>query len=152
MNCYYESIDDILLFNWWKVREGAYEYCRKNFEEGTEKEDEEAFIKINDSYLKEFGIEPEVERIIELRRRIATLQCDYVIEDNSYYRNEIRRLETELKEILTRSQGGYDNESVLIHLEKWMGFRLDEKKITARKFYKVMKEYERFIEAQKKGG
>jgi len=149
MNYYYESIDDILLFNWWKVREGDFKYCRKDLSKGTAKQDEEAFIKINDSYLAEFGLDPEVERVIELRQRIAMLQCDFVIEDNQYYRNEIRRLERELTEILTRDQKGMSNDIILIHLEKWMGFRLDEMKITARKFYNIVKEYERFIEAQK---
>jgi len=149
MNCYYESIDDILLFNWWKIREGDFKYCRIDLEKGSQKKDEEAFIKINDSYLAEFGFDSEVERIIELRRRIAMLQCDFVVEDNQYLRNEIRRLESELKEILTRDKNGLSNEVVLIHLEKWMGFRLDEKKITARKFYNIVREYEKFIESQK---
>lgn len=149
MNYYYNSIDDILLFNWWKIREGEYEYCRKDLEKGSEKEDQEAYIRINDSFLAEFGFTAEAERVMELRKRIAILQCDFVIEDNQYYRNEIRRLEKELEEILTRGQNGFDNDVVLIHLEKWMGFRLDEKKITARKFYKITNEYEKYIESMK---
>jgi hypothetical protein len=149
MNYYYESIDDILLFNWWKVREGEIKYCRKDLSKGTRQQDEKAYEKINDSYLAEFGFDAEVTRIIEIRQRIAMLQCDFVIEDNQYYRNEIRRLEKELVEILTRDQNGLSNDVVLIHLEKWMGFRLDEKKITARKFYLIVKEYEKFIESQK---
>jgi hypothetical protein len=140
---YYTSIDDIILFNWWKIREGDYRYCRKDIEIGTLERDEEAFIQINDSYINEFGISADMQRTIELRTQIAMLQCDYVLEDNNYYRNQIRKLQQELHDFLNRDQGGHDNETILLHLERWMGFRLNEYEITARKFYKIVGEYER---------
>lgn len=147
---YYKDIEDILLYNWWKVREGKLEYCRINHLEGDSKQDLEAYIQINDSYIKEFGIGLEMQRVIELRTQILSLQCDYVLNDDNYLRNEIRKLQKELDEILNKNQGGHDNDTILIYLEKWMGFRLDEKQITAKKFYKIVKQYEKEHKNNKK--
>ena len=147
---YYKSIEDILLYNWWKVREGKLEYCRINHLEGDSKQDLEAYIQINDSYIKEFGIGLEMQRVLELRTQILSLQCDYVLNDDNYLRNEIRKLQKELNDILNKNQGGHDNDTILIYLEKWMGFRLDEKQITAKKFYKIVKQYEKEHKNNKK--
>ena len=149
---YYHSIDDIPVFNWWKIREGEYEYARKDLKAGNQRKDIEAFIQINDSYLKEFGFTPDEQRIIELKREIALQQCEYVITEDNFLRNNIRRLELELDELLNRDIGaGIDREEFLIHLEKWIGFRLDEKEITARKFYKIERQYKAYNETLAKG-
>lgn len=146
---YYSSIREIILFNWWKVQEGNIQFTRLNSNNGTDEEDIEAYIRINDSYIEEFGIDKTQLEIIELQRRIAILQCDYVIEEDRFILNEINRLEKEINEMLTNKNGG-DRDGLVIHLEKWLGFKIDEKQITANKFYKVVREYEREAEAMRK--
>ena len=148
-NNYFESIKDIILWNWWQVQTGDLRHTRKDINIGTPKEDENAYMMINDSYLDEFGIDKTQAEIIELQRRIAILECDFVIDENRFYLNEIRRLEKEILELLTNKNGG-DRDGLIIHLEKWLGFRINEKKITANKFYKIVREYEREIELIKK--
>jgi hypothetical protein len=139
---YFNSIQDIILFNWWQVQTGKIEYTRKNIKIGSRRKDEEAYEKINDSYLKEFGIDKTQLEVIELQRRIAILQCDFVIEEKRFLQNEIRRLQVEILELLTNTNG-LDRDGLVIHLEKWLGFRIDEKKITANKFYKIVREFEK---------
>ena len=147
MKKYFDSLDTIPLFNWWKVREGNYEYTRVNPNEGSKRKDIEAFIKINDLYLSEFGFSKDETKIIELKRELALKQCEFVISNDNFVRNEIRRLEIELEEILDRDvQAGLDNEEFLIYLEKWIGFRLEPKVISAMYFYKVEKNYKTYSE------
>jgi hypothetical protein len=149
---YYNSIDNVPLFNWWKIRDGKYEFARKDMDVGSENEDIEAYIYINDSYLKEFGFTADEQKIIDLKMEIALLQCDYVINDDNFIRNQIRRLEVELEETLNRDIGeGIDREEFLIHLEKWIGFRLEPKEITARYYYKLEKQYTRYHDQLSKG-
>ena len=93
-------------------------------------------------YLSEFGFSKDETKIIELKRELALKQCEFVISNDNFVRNEIRRLEIELEEILDRDvQAGLDNEEFLIYLEKWIGFRLEPKVISAMYFYKVEKNY-----------
>jgi hypothetical protein len=148
-NNYFDSIKNIILFNWWQVQTGKIEYTRKNIIIGTEREDEEAYEKINDSYLEEFGMDKTQLEIIELQRRIAILQCDFVIEEKRYIINEIKRLQNEILELLTKKEGT-DRDGLVIHLEKWLGFRLNEKEITANKFYKIVREFEKEQEQLRK--
>jgi hypothetical protein len=140
---YFTSIDEISLKKWWLCMDGDIFNCRIDVSiEQTEAEDWEAWCIIHDSYLNEFGLSDEYKQIMEIRKRIALLQCDFIIEENNFLRNEIRRLKNELNETLNKNTG-IDRDGVMIHLEKWMGFRLNESEITARKFYKIVAEFEK---------
>ena len=100
---YYYDIDEMPLFNWRKCQEKQdYKYTRKDIKKGTEEEDLKAWDIIYDSYLSEFGLGSEYERILEIKTRIAELQCNLVIEDDRFLLNEIKRLERELNDILNR--------------------------------------------------
>ena len=147
---YYQSIKDIILYNWWKLQEGKIEYSRKDIAHGNKRNDVSAFIEINDSYIQEFGIDKTQLEIIELQRRIAILECDFVIDEDRFFLNEIKRLEKEIIELLTNNKGGTDRDGLVIHLEKWLGFKIDEKKITANKFYKIVREFEKEAEMMRK--
>jgi hypothetical protein len=139
---YFDSIKDIILENWWQVQMGNLKYTRKNINIGTKKQDEKAYERINDSYIMEFGIDKTQKEVIELQRRIAILQCDFVIEEQRFLQNEIKRLQVEILELLTNTNG-QDRDGLVIHLEKWLGFRINEKEITANKFYKIVREFEK---------
>ena len=84
-----------------------------------------------------------------MQRRIAILQCDFVIEESRYLLNEIKSLQKEIMDLLTNKSKG-DRDGLVIHLEKWLGFRINEKEITANKFYKIVREFEKEQEAMRK--
>jgi ribosomal protein L29 len=145
---YYDSIDTFILNRWWKCTSGEIKYTRIDLNEGSKKGDWKAWCKIHDEYLEEFGASAKEKEIQELRKRLAELECDFVIEDNSFLRNEIRRLEKELLDLMTQSvQGGSNRDGLMVQLEKWMGFRLDENEVTVRKFYSIVREFEKEMDA-----
>jgi len=146
---YFNDIRDIILWNWWKIQEGELNYTRLDINIGTKKEDILAYERINDSYIKEFGIDKIQIEILDIQKRIAILQCDLVIDEDRFVLNEIKRLRKEIVELLTNENGG-DRDGLIIHLEKWRGFGIDEKKITANKFYKLVREFEKEQEAKSK--
>jgi hypothetical protein len=148
---YYEGIDDMKLNRWWKCTSGEIKYTRIDLNEGSKKEDWKAWCKIHDEYLEEFGKSDQEKEIQELRKRLADLECDFVIEDNSFLRNEIRRLEKELLDLMTKGiKGGMNRDGLMVQLEKWMGFRLDENDVTVRKFYSIVREFEKEMDAMAK--
>lgn len=154
---YYDNIDEMPLYNWRKCQEKEeYNYCRITPKEGgdeesTELEDLKAWDKIYDSYIKEFGLGKDFERIMELRREIAELQCDFIIKDERYILNRIKRIQRELMDFLERPVDS-DTDTILTHLRKWMGTWLDEKVMTVKDFYKMLREYEKEIESLKNVG
>ena len=147
---YYLSIDDMPLYNWRKCQEKEeFNYCRKNLKLGTVKNDLEAWEKIYDSYIAEFGLGKEYKRILELRLEIANLQCDFVISGTNFIRNQIKRLERELQEIMEMPVES-DTDTILNHLRKWIGSWLNQREITVRDFYKLLRDYQNEIKSLKR--
>lgn len=148
---YLNKLESITLDRWFKCLDGDYTHTRVDLKAGTEEEDFDAWCVIHDQYLDEFRDTEQTDEITEIRMRIAKLECDYVIDDDNYLRNEIRRLKNELFDIIKRaSEGGLSREGLIIQLEKWIGFRLIYEDTSARKFYNVMKQFENELKAQTK--
>jgi hypothetical protein len=130
---------------------GNPEYTRTNIKQGTIEEDSAAWDCIYDSYILEFGLGKEYLRVLEIRKDIALYQCDLVISDDRFLNNKIKRLQRELEEILSKPVEG-DVTTCMIHLSKWIGYRINEREVTVLEFYKMLKEYQKEIEANKKHG
>jgi hypothetical protein len=145
---YYNSID-IPLYNWIKIQEGKIEYSRKNLEQGNIDLDEVNSILIKDSYYSEFGVSKEYLRVLELYKEISEAKLDWIIDNDEFILNKIRRLERGLKELLERPIDG-DIDTNLIILSKWIGYPVRQKETTVREFYKMVKSYSKEIEARKK--
>lgn len=140
------------LYNWRKCQEGnELIYTRVDLKKGSENEDIEAWDNIYDTFLLEFGLGKDYERILDIRTEIALLQCEYVIEDNKFLLNRIKQLEIELKDLVDKPNQT-DLDTTIIYIEKWMGFAIREKETTVRKFYKLLREYQKYIEESKKAG
>jgi hypothetical protein len=149
---YIDNLEGLILANWWKCLDGEIKYLRKDIKVGTDIDDWNAWCVVHDKYLEEFPPSQIIEDVRELRKRIAILECDFVIENDTFLRNEIRRLRSELMDILeNNSEGGLTREGFLIQLEKWIGFRINENEITARKYLDITKEFEREAEMTLKG-
>ena len=125
-----------------------YTYTRKVIDIGSEQEDNEAWGIIYDTYLKEFGLGKDYERVLELKSEIALLELDLVIEENNFIKNQIKQLKRELTEILDKPIES-DMDSVIIGLENWRGISINEHTTTVRKFYKLLREYKKAAEKSK---
>jgi len=139
---YYKYIDEMPLYNWRKCAKGEIQYSRKDLTKGNEKEDQEYWLLVYDDYLSTFGIGKEYQSILDLKKEIALLQCEFVISGDNFLRNEIRRLENELKE-LTEKKAEVDTDEILIHLGKWQGFRVDQKNTTVKEFFKLIEVFKK---------
>lgn len=166
---YYTDISDMPLYNWRKCQEKqTLEYCRigsnkltvlKNRRKWvdfvislirkpffndekliyTDKTDAEAWIIIYDSFLLEFGLGEDYERMIEIRRDIAIHECDLVITNNRFIQNLIVVLKKELGGLMNRPIKG-DTDTILANLSKWQGHQINEREITVKRFYKMIEE------------
>lgn len=139
---YYDSIDTIPLFNWRRMTDGDLKYSRINIEKGSDQKDLETFTLLMDQYYEEFGIGEDYKRVLELMVEIAKLQCEYCIDGQAFTLNRITILKEDLKEILERPvEGTLDD--CLVYLSKWLGFRLDQKAISVKEFYKYLEAYQK---------
>tara|TARA_R110002153_G_scaffold32752_15_gene99115 strand:+ start:3182 stop:3643 length:462 start_codon:yes stop_codon:yes gene_type:complete len=146
---YYNNIDELPLFNWRKCQEKqSFEFTRKNIKKGNSKSDRSAWEIIYDSYLLEFGIGKDMERIVSLKLEIAELQIRFVETNEGFLRNQIRELKRELEEFLNRENDS-DTNTILTYLRKWMNQWIDPKKITVQEFYYLIRDYKREMQLKK---
>lgn len=148
-NNYYDDIDELPWWNWKRCMKGQVQYTRKDIEKGTEEKDEEAWEKIYDTYLKEFGLGKDYAHYFELKTELAILQCRIVIEEDLFLQNRINVLELEIKELLDKGEEQGDDK-VLVYLSKWMGSIINEKKTTVKMVYQMLEAYKQEAENAKK--
>ena len=100
---------------------------------GNEKTDAEAYERLMDDYLSEFGISKEFEKVVKKRQQLGKILIDYLydVEKNRRLLNDINILRAELDSM--NKQGG-DSLIKIIALLVRQGINIDLQKDT---IYKV---------------
>ena len=143
MSAYYQDIEDFPLYNWRKIQEKSLiKFVRRDINEGTTTKDRTNWEKIQDSFLAEFGLSKEYERILEIQCDIAMLECDLVIDNDPFLQNKIRQLNRELEEIRDRGVES-DMDECIHYIETWRRIEVNELTMSVRKFFKLLRTYKK---------
>jgi hypothetical protein len=138
-NDYYNTINECFVFNWRQCLAGDYTFTRKDLNVGTEEMDALAWINIYDDYIKQVGLGKNYEFVLEMRRDLAILQCDFIITNNRFLLNNINTLTDDINEALKNAEkSGEDMTTTLLRLSKWAGFKLDERTTTVLELHKMI--------------
>jgi hypothetical protein len=160
---YFESLDDLPIYNFWKVREtGDLVYL---FQDWKSDEAEAAskrrvwrsvlvdlWRKMDAEFIENFAMTDEFFNRLLIEKKIINLQLEYMISKSSVVRARLKGEQQKL-------ELNYHNEEskpVKLHefiagIEKYIGFQIDEKKISTNKVYSYvnqMKEQSRLNEKQ----
>jgi len=137
---YYTSIEDMPLYNWHKCLNGDFYYVRVDTKQSDLPECEKAFEKVYESYMNEFGIDKTYKRQIELIKKIALLQCDYLVTKDQFKLTQIEVENAKLEMQKGDLKNSITLQQTLIYLSKWIGYRLDWKQITVYEYYTILEE------------
>lgn len=138
---YYQSIDEIPLFNWQKCLNGELKYVHLELKE--EADSQEAFNKLYDEFLQKRGVNKEYQKYLDILKKKALLQCEFLITKDNFKLTQIEIEDAKIVSLQKTSESGLSIEKTLIYLGKWLGYRLDWKVITVTEFYSIMEEYEK---------
>ena len=138
---YYQSIDEIPLFNWQKCLNGELKYVHLELKE--EADNQEAFNKLYDEFLQKRGVNKEYQKYLDILKKKALLQCEFLITKDDFKLTQIEIEDAKIVSLQKTSESGLSIEKTLIYLGKWLGYRLDWKVITVTEFYSIMEEYEK---------
>ena len=139
---YFESIDDLPLFNWISCNGGDLRFVRKNIEDGDDKTDRVVWEKIFDSYLKEFGLNKKYKMMLKAIQKRALLELDFVITRDRFKLTQIEMEVQRMNSMVTNNNQGMTIERTLIHLSKWIGQWINTKSITTREYFNLLNEFE----------
>ena len=138
---YYQSIDEIPLFNWQKCLNGELKYVHLELKE--EKDNHIAFSKLHDELLQKRGINKEYKKYLDIIKKKALLQCEFLITKDDFKLTQIEIEDAKIVSLQKSSEVGLSIDKTLIYLGKWLGYRLDWKVITVAEFYSILEEYEK---------
>ncbi len=131
------------LYLWVKCTDGDKTVLRKTGI-GTEENDLEAWDLIYDEYLKLYGLgKMNIKYLTALKKR-ALAELDYVITGDRFKLTLAEMEERQLETMINNKGQNITVEQSLIHLSKWVGQWLNIKKMTAREYFDLIGEYEKF--------
>lgn len=146
---YYVSIDELPLALWVKCTDGDKTVLRKNGV-GTEDDDLEAWNLIYDGYLKLYGLGKLNKRYLKVMQQRALNELDYVITGDRFKLTLVEMEERQLETMLNNGGQNMTVEQSLIHLSKWVGHWLNIKTLTAREYFDLIGEFEKFAKYENK--
>jgi hypothetical protein len=139
---FYESIEEIPLYNWAKINEGNLKFILLKIDtEVNELQLSEAWEKLYDDYIVKRGLSKHYQKLLTLMKQKTVLECDYIITGELFKLTEIEIQEEKLREMIQKDAVDISIEKTLIYLSKWIGYRLDWKVITLNEYYLILEEY-----------
>jgi hypothetical protein len=133
------------LANWMKCTGGDLSGCRINGV-GDAETDELAWDNVFDSYLAQMGLDKTYARLLDVMRKKAEIQCDLITTEDKF---NLTLLEIEERKLIdmtkiSKTGSGSNIEQSLVHISKWVGSWLNPKQITAKEYFVLLAEIEKY--------
>lgn len=126
---YYNSLEDLPMWNWWKVRSNAdLNFLKVDYNKPTKANLSELFAKLENEYLEKFGAGKESEQLLDLLKRKIVNQADLLM-GKKWVSNHIKVIDFQIEQLekSTKGQPQQSLEEISGILSKYMGFRVDPK-------------------------
>lgn len=138
---HWESIDEMPLHNWMKCSNGEINYVWKIPGSAIQDGDAEKWMNLYDQYIKKYGLTKMYQRMLKVMKDKAILECDFVMTKDRFKLNLIEIEEQRLKDMMANGGEGMSMDESLVHLSKWLGYRLNPKQITVVEYFNTLKQY-----------
>lgn len=151
---FYTSIDDLPIYNWFKIQEtNNLKYLLKQDIELSVtriKVLSTVMQDLRNEYINVFGIEEQHLNVLNLKKNIRIDELNAFITGDRIHNTMANIKRAELMEIISE-QNSIDSASVIVHAKKYMGGNLNIKTTSVREFYSILNELKREVKAQKNG-
>jgi len=133
---YFNSIEELPIYNWWKIAETAnLIWLHKNAD--YTKEDYSLvslWNSLQNEYLDTFGITSEFEQILKLKKKWIITKSDYLLTNERFKLTELDMIEAEINESMN-SKITVDKDDTVIMLETKLNRELNPHKVSVKKYY-----------------
>ena len=141
---YYTTIEDMPVYNWVKINEkndlsfmligSTKKIDNKKLREG--------FEVLKDEYIDTFGISESYKKILEAKIEIAKLQIDMSLNNDNFLQNFIDMRLSDIEQQLVKTENS-SHLKTKMNLEKYLGFRINEKEISVKEYYSYLNEMQK---------
>jgi hypothetical protein len=129
------------LYNWVKCNDNLLQYARKDITKGNKIDDHLYWVKLYDEYLEKFGLNDRYKKYLDLMRKKALLQAEYVIKKEKFKLTEIEITETKLKDLEVYFGDGQKIEVILTWLGMFLGYKIDQRNTSVTEYFVILEEY-----------
>lgn len=139
---YFTTIEDLPVYNWNKIiEEQKYNFIlldpkTKDFDLN---ECKHQFALIYEEFLDKFGINEQLRGILELQNEILVYKIDIALGEKSL-EALLKLTEAKLKKKLEKKEN--NGNLTKVYIEKFLGFRLNEKEVSVYEYYNYLKALE----------
>lgn len=140
---YFTSIEDLPVYNWWKLHEkNDFKQVLRTQKDKIDKRVVEVVKELQNEFISTFGIDANYAQYLRKQIQIELMKIQVIKTGDRSLETMIDILEIELED-LTRKEEDKGLNTAIIAVEKWMGFKLDSKKISTFEYYSYIKAIER---------
>jgi hypothetical protein len=142
---FYDSVENIPIYNYWKTEEtGELKYLAigKNYEKAFFYDPAEAlkaWDKVNKSYLDVFGVSDHYKDVLMLQREVVLNDYIWHTQREPIAKVYAREAQKQLDSMKKDESVQVDKNDQIFMIEKEMGFEVDIKTMTIKKFYSYIK-------------
>ena len=145
---YYLSIEELPVWNWWKLHEkNDFKQVLRRSKGKLDKRVVDVVKELQNEFIQTFGIDENYANYLRKQIQIELLKIKILKTGDRIYENDVDILEIELEELTSKEQDKALN-SATISVEKWMGFKLDVKKISTFEYYSYIKAIEKAVKVK----
>lgn len=137
---YWNSIDEMPLYNWIKCNNGELNYARQK-NRGNKTLDRINWVRLYDEYLSIFGLDDRYKKYIEAQKKRAILQSQYIISRDKFKLTEIDIQTQRIKDLEMYFGNGQKIETILTWLGKFLGYKVDQRNTTVTEYFTILEEY-----------
>lgn len=128
---------------WIKCVDGEKSVLRKK-QIGNNEMDQMAWDLIYNEYIKIYGLSKLNKRYLEALKKRALNELDFIISGDRFKLTLAEMEERQIETMLNNRGQNITIEQSLIHLSKWLGQWINAKNITAREYFDLIGEFEKF--------
>lgn len=148
---YYKGLEDLPVLNWWKLHEeNDFKWLIRN-EKKPNIFAKVRFKKIKHDFINTFGVDDRYANYLDKLCEIEMLKIDIALNGDRTKEMFVKIAEFELEDMLNEKEAEVYNHGI-IHIEKYMGFKLDTNTTTVYEFYSYVKEIEKQLKHVKSNG
>ena len=145
---YYLSIEELPVWNWWKLHEkNDFKQLLKGSNDKIDERVVDVVKELQNEFIETFGIDENYANYLRKQIQIELLKIKILKTGDWIYENDVDILQIELEELTSKEQDKGMN-TATISVEKWMGFKLDIKKISTFEYYSYIKAIEKAVKVK----
>lgn len=149
---YYKSIEELPVLNWWKLHEeNDFKWLLKNSNKKVNRYALNIFKSVKSEFIDTFGIDKKYEDYLNKVWKLEIKKIDIALTGDKSQKIFADILELEIEDLLNTQEIEVHNHGVM-HVEKYMGFKLNTKETTVNEFYSYIKEIEKQLKHAQTNG